>query len=501
MGYIFPYKKILASHLEYPLKSQMLLLAGLQLPIQKVLYMLNSHKPSQQIYQRFPHHANYFFEANEPPKSKNLMMDLSKLNINTLDGSNWGTWSAQVQSAARILNCWDVIKGEVVVPVTTPPTYRLLTQPTAVTQTNAALLAEELASWNKKNSTALGVIQGKTSSAIWPEFVNHADAATLWTALETKYGKAGGATTYLQVVSLYKVHMTDSSPLLPQIQAFQENYMRILVNGHSKLSEDIATFIFGSSLPASYQDLASQYLILIEDITKYELQKIIARFIEEESQRKARTNAVTSGSRIHKFTQINKYNKHCNKCGRNNHNTVDHWDTPPNRTGKGKAPQKGNKKPKNNNLSQGKDKKGKGKAPQHRQQKQITNVKQIHITDLPDDNFEADYISDCESIDFSCYIVRENSEWLMDSGCNRHVMSHLEDYVSYQQFSKPGNAEIADKTEQPILGMGIVIIKHIRTDGKHINIRLDNVLNVPNASGRFYSTGAATQKGCEARET
>ena len=137
------------------------------------------------------------------------MMDLSKLNIDILNSSNWGTWSAQVQSAARILNCWDVIKGEVVVPVTTPPMYQLLTRPTIATQTNAALLVEELAAWTKKNSTALGVIQGKTSPAIWPDFVNHAEAATLWAALETKYGKAGGATTYLQVVSLYKVHMTD----------------------------------------------------------------------------------------------------------------------------------------------------------------------------------------------------------------------------------------------------------------------------------------------------
>ena len=49
--------------------------------------------------------------------------------------------------------------------------------------------------------------------------------------------------------------------------------------------------------------------------------------------------------------------------------------------------------------------------------------------------------------------------------------------------------------------MGIVIIKHICTDRKHTNIRLDNVLYVPNASGRFYSTRVATQKGCEARET
>ena len=224
------------------------------------------------------------------------MMDLSKLNIDILNGSNWGTWLAQVQSAARILNCWDVIKGEVVVPVTTPPTYQLLTRPTAATQTNTALLVEELAAWSKKNSTALGVIQGKTSPAIWPDFVNHVEAATLWAALETKYGKAGGATTYLQVVSLYKVHMMDSSPLLPQIQAFQENYMWILANGHSKISEDIATFIFCSSLPTSKQDLASQYLTLIEDITKYKLQKIIARVIKEESRRKAQTNAVASGS-------------------------------------------------------------------------------------------------------------------------------------------------------------------------------------------------------------
>ena len=268
-----------------------------------------------------------------------------------------------MQSAARILNCWDVIKGEVVVPVTTPPTYQLLTRPTAATQTSATLLVEELAAWTKKNSTALGVIQGKTSPAIWPDFVNHTEAAMLWTALETKYGKAGGATTYLQVVSLYKVHMMDSSPLLPQIQALQESYTWILANGHSKISEDIATFIFCSSLPTSYQDLASQYLTSIKDITKYELQKIIAWVIKEESRCKARTNAVASGLRIHKFAQINKYNKHCNKCGRNNHNTIDHWDTPPNCTNKGKAPQKGNKKPQNNNLSQGKDKKGKGKAP------------------------------------------------------------------------------------------------------------------------------------------
>ena len=49
--------------------------------------------------------------------------------------------------------------------------------------------------------------------------------------------------------------------------------------------------------------------------------------------------------------------------------------------------------------------------------------------------------------------------------------------------------------------MGIVIFKHYHTDGTHTNMRLDNVLYVLKASGCFYSTGAATQKGCEAHET
>ena len=51
------------------------------------------------------------------------------------------------------------------------------------------------------------------------------------------------------------------------------------------------------------------------------------------------------------------------------------------------------------------------------------------------------------------------SQFQFDS-CNRHVTSYLEDYVSYQRFVKPGNAEIANKQELPILGMGIVIFKH-----------------------------------------
>ena len=123
MGYNFPYKKFLA--FKEKSNQTVLFLLGYNFPYKK--FQIAKLPPTPQIYQLHSHHQNYFFEANEPPKAKNIVMDLSKLNIDTLNGSNWGTWAAQVQSAARILNCWDVIKGEVVVLLTTPLTCQLLT--------------------------------------------------------------------------------------------------------------------------------------------------------------------------------------------------------------------------------------------------------------------------------------------------------------------------------------------------------------------------------------
>ena len=81
----------------------------------------------------------------------------------------------------------------------------------------------------------------------------------------------------------------------------------------------------------------------------------------------------------------------------------------------------------------------------------------------------------------------------------------LRSYCLYNQISQlqfdTGNTEIANQQELPILGMGTVIFKHHHTDGTHNNIILDNVLYMPKAFRSFYSTGVATQKGCEAHKT
>ena len=266
-------------------------------------------------------------------------MDITKVTADILNGPNWGTWAVQIQAAARVLNCWSVIKGERILGIS-PPTYDLLNRPVqgnaAGQISGAALFAKSLFKWNKMNSTALGLIQGKLNLALWPDYVDVRDAATFWTCLETKYGKAGGANTYLQFVGMIKQTFTNSADLLSQIQKFQENYQRVLSNGHSSITEDLVVFMFCSALPDSYQDTAHQYLDNINDITKYKLQPIIDWVIQEESRRKARNaNASRSSSTINKFSTTKKYEKHCAKCGKSNYSTKDHWDTPPQKQGSG----------------------------------------------------------------------------------------------------------------------------------------------------------------------
>ena len=218
-------------------------------------------------------------------------MDITKVSADILDGPNWGTWAVQIQAVARVLNCWAVIKGERI-PGTTPPTYDLLAKPvqgTAPRQiSDAALFAKSLFEWNKMNSMALGLIQGKLNPALWPDYIDVGNAATFWTHLETKYRKAGGANTYLQFIGMIKQTFTNSMDLLSQIQKFQENYQCVLSNGHSNITEDLLVFMFCSTLPNSYQDTACQYLDNIDDITVYKLQPIIDWVIQEESRRKAR---------------------------------------------------------------------------------------------------------------------------------------------------------------------------------------------------------------------
>ena len=129
--------------------------------------------------------------------------------------------------------------------------------------------------WNTKNAQALGLMQATVSPVIWQNYVQYGVAKDLWDALEAEFRKVGGALTYLQLVNMVTIQFTNSMELLPQIQQFQDNYNRITLNGHSRLSKDLATFMFCSSLPNSYELTTWQYLDNIMVIANYKLTDII----------------------------------------------------------------------------------------------------------------------------------------------------------------------------------------------------------------------------------
>ena len=107
-------------------------------------------------------------------------MDITKVTADILDGPNWGTWAVQIQAAARVLNCWSVIKGERIVN-SSPQAYTLVKAPVqgagARQISDAALFAKAAFKWNKMNSTALGLIQGKLNLALWPNYIDVGDGS------------------------------------------------------------------------------------------------------------------------------------------------------------------------------------------------------------------------------------------------------------------------------------------------------------------------------------
>ena len=248
-------------------------------------------------------------------------MDIKKVNIPTLDGPNWGQFSIHLQAAARILDCLDVIKREAW--GTTPQTYNSLVKPTHLgaqaSQADLAAYNTAKTVWNKRNVQALDLMLATILPVIWQDFISYGNAQELWDALETQFRKAGGAMTYLQLVNMVKIQFTDSMDLLPQIQTFQDNYSQIMLNGHSRLFKDLATFMFCSSLPESYKLTAQQYLDNIMVIVNCKLTDIIAQVLQEESRQKAQ--ALGQGSSLNKFSTVKNLGQKCAKCGRLNNTT------------------------------------------------------------------------------------------------------------------------------------------------------------------------------------
>ena len=124
-------------------------------------------------------------------------MDISKYHIPQLICPNWGPWYEQIQSTARIINIWDAMRGNILMPAPNL-TRDLLAKPTTPAPTaSAAELATYNATkilWDQKNSQGLGLIQATIMNIIWQWYETLPTAKEILDGLETEFGAAGGGT-------------------------------------------------------------------------------------------------------------------------------------------------------------------------------------------------------------------------------------------------------------------------------------------------------------------
>ena len=112
-----------------------------------------------------------------------------------------------IQLSSWILDVWDAIHGNR--KNTTPVTYDTLLKPTAQSYTNDDKHKAVTTVWLKKNLMAIGLLQGTISPSLWPDFANLIMAKEIWDALKVRFRKAGGAQTYLQLVNMITIKITD----------------------------------------------------------------------------------------------------------------------------------------------------------------------------------------------------------------------------------------------------------------------------------------------------
>ena len=153
-------------------------------------------------------------------------LSLKDIDMVTLDRTNWSQWYQKIQGLSRLSNCWDVVKGEDILDSTGAVTGQDLTpRPTDDTShgnyiKDANKHIKATNAWKKKNGAGLALLQLNTTPTIYNTIKDLPMASAAFKALETKYSKAGGAMTYLQLVNMMKLLMTDSQDITPQIQMF-----------------------------------------------------------------------------------------------------------------------------------------------------------------------------------------------------------------------------------------------------------------------------------------
>ncbi|EKM49060.1 uncharacterized protein PHACADRAFT_79227, partial [Phanerochaete carnosa HHB-10118-sp] len=222
--------------------------------------------------------------------------DLTKLATSTIpqfDGTNYKKWSDAIRAFLRYQGVWYLIQGygsTATVPVPG------LARPIAATGTPTATEILAQAAWDEKNDKALGIIQLYVAQNLRHLVDDKFLALDAWTAIKAGYEKPGAVGAFVNAAGI---------EVKPQLLAL------LMIN----------------ALPKSYQTIAGTILTTQTDVTLLTAALIKPKIVEEEQRR------VANRTQIARVSKAPLLDKKCEKCGRKNHTTEQHWDTKPANSG------------------------------------------------------------------------------------------------------------------------------------------------------------------------
>ena len=266
---------------------------------------------------------------------------LSGNSIPTFNGTNYREWSDAVRAFMRYSGVWFLIEG-----------YGSTTTSKVAGMARPVSPATEvvIAAWDEKNDKALGIIQLYVAQNLKHHVNDKSTALEAWDALKDEYEKPGAVGAFVAFQKLFNAQLNDSSALGPQLDAIMEASNQVNAAG-IEVKEQLVALLMVNCLPKSYQSIASTILATHADVSKLKPSDVRPKIVEEESRR------IANRTQISRVSKAPLLDKKCEKCGRNNHTTEQHWEKKP----QGNSGTSGSNN-QDQGQSQGKKKKNKGKG-------------------------------------------------------------------------------------------------------------------------------------------
>src|ERR1700744_3657853 len=239
--------------------------------------------------------------------------------VTLFDGSNWGIWSRAMKAFLMSQGLWGYVNGTITMPVITADP-NIAAQVADHTAQQAALTA-----WNKADDQALGSIVLRLKPEL-QQHVTQATAATVWDALEQRYGAATVPSIYKDFKEAISIRINPNQHPAAQFDKLSAAFARLgaVTFGtganatNLSIKNQLQALIGLAALPAKWEHLVPILCqsTLLDNLKLSDVATAAISQFETETNRGQHKGTVHSASKISSVKQKRGGNPSFNQQGR-----------------------------------------------------------------------------------------------------------------------------------------------------------------------------------------